>query len=79
MVDVLDAARAPVNWDLIDNFRFTNPEHKELLVKNKYIVVGNSGYRKEKYVFSVPMYRHLDLFVNGTKKTQNFHNKFFRF
>lgn len=65
VLDIFAASQAPVNFDVIENFSFKDTASRELLKKNKNILVGNAGTPGSKYVENTALYRYLDLFVNG--------------
>lgn len=65
MLKVMEAIHAPINFDIIDNFCFDTPEHRERLKKNQCIMVGNVGETGSRYIENTKLYKSLDLFVNG--------------
>jgi len=62
-VKVLQAAKSPVEFDVIEDFSMDNSEHLELLKKNKNILCGNVGRPGSNYVENKPLYKYLDLYV----------------
>jgi hypothetical protein len=40
VIDVFEAYNVPINFDLIDNFTFEDVSRRELLKKNKCILLG---------------------------------------
>jgi isocitrate/isopropylmalate dehydrogenase len=65
MLNVIEAVHAPINFDIIDNFCFSNAEHKEKIKKNQTIMVGNLGESNARYIENTKFYKWLDLYVNG--------------
>ena len=65
VIQVLEAANCPLEFDIIDNFSMDNPEHKKLLKKNQNILIGNVGSPGSKYVENRPLYKFLDLNIKG--------------
>lgn len=63
MLKVMDAARAPVNFDIIDNFSFDNKLHRQLIKKNQMVLVGNIGEQGSKYIENTDFYKYLDLYA----------------
>lgn len=68
-MDVVEASNAPINFDVIDNFDFEDPEIRSQLKKNETILVGNIGNEggTSDQVENVALYKYLDLFVKGKK------------
>ena len=66
MLKVMDAIKAPLNFDIIDNFSFEKTAHKDLIKKNPCVMVGNLGEEGLRYIENTRFYRWLDLFVNGS-------------
>lgn len=62
---VLDAMRAPITFETIENFSFDNPEHRERLKKNPSILCANLGEPNHRYIENTKFYKWLDLYVNG--------------
>jgi hypothetical protein len=67
MLKVMDAIHAPINFDIIDNFVFDNPQHRDLIKKNACILTGNLGEAGSRYVENTKFYKFLDLYVNGSR------------
>lgn len=65
MMEVVEASHAPVKFDVIENFSFSNPEHKDRIKKNQSIIVGNLGESNARYIENTKFYKWLDLYVNG--------------
>lgn len=63
---VFEAAKAPVSFDVIENFSMDNPEHCIQLKKNKNILIGNVGRKGSHYVENKQLYKFLELYVKGT-------------
>lgn len=65
-MDVFEAANVPIAFDVIENFTFKDEQQrtKNLLKKNKNLIVGNVGNLGSKFVENTDFYKHLDLFVN---------------
>jgi hypothetical protein len=69
VVNVFAAAEAPVNWNLIENFEFSNQQCRDKLKNNEYLLVGNLIKDETKdYIYKTPFYKHLDLFVSRNPK-----------
>lgn len=66
MLEVLKAANAPLQYDLITNFSFDNEECRQQVLKNPYLLVGNLGSPGSKYVENMRFYKALDLSVHMT-------------
>jgi len=64
-MDVFQAANAPVNFQVIPNFSFNDPECRRKLKNNRHILIGNVGNPGNKFVENTPLYKYLDLFVNS--------------
>lgn len=66
VIECLDAAEVPLNYDIITHFDMANGEHKELLKKNKFILLGNLGQKGSRYVEHLDFYKYLNLFARVT-------------
>ncbi len=64
-MDIVKASHAPIHFDIIDNFNFDDPSHKERLFKNPYILEGNLGQTNWKFVENPKLYKALDLTIHG--------------
>jgi hypothetical protein len=62
---VLQAANAPLTYDVIENFTMEDESCKAALEKNRYILIGNVGKPGSRYVENTPLYSHLDLYARG--------------
>ena len=64
---MFNAYNVPITFDVIDDFTFENISQRELLKKNKCILLGvmvpEKGV-KAKYNDNHKFYKHLDLFAN---------------
>ena len=58
---VFEAAKVPVEFDVIDNFNLLNANHKERLKKNSYILMGNTANMGSMKIEHLEFYRFLDL------------------
>lgn len=66
VMQCFDAAEIPLNFDVISHFDFVNNNHKELLKKNKYILLGNLGQKGSRYIEHLDFYKYLNLFARVT-------------
>ena len=66
VMKVFDVAEIPLNFDVINNFDFNNEEHKHILKKNQFILLGNLGQKGSRYVEHLDFYKYLDLFARVT-------------
>lgn len=64
LLKVMDAIKAPINFEIIENFTFDNPKHREQVKKNQCILVGNLGETGGRYIENTKFYKYLDLYVN---------------
>lgn len=69
VVEVFRAANIPINFDILRDFTFEDLKHRDILEKNKCILLGvmvpEKGV-KAKYNDNHKFYKHLDLFANVT-------------
>ena len=66
VIKCFNAAEIPLNFDVISHFDFVNNKHKELLKKNKYILLGNLGQKGSRYIEHLDFYKYLNLFARVT-------------
>lgn len=66
VIECLDAAEVPLNYDILTHFNMANGEHKQLLKKNKFILLGNLGQKGSRYVEHLDFYKYLNLFARVT-------------
>ena len=71
MIEVVEAIKSPIHFDIIENFSFDNPEHREKVKKNKALVVGNLGESGNRYIENTKFYKWLDLYVNGRLRSSS--------
>lgn len=65
VLKVLEASQAPLKFDIIENFRFDDPDHKEKMLKNNSLLVGNLGKPGSKYVENTKFNKDLDLGIHS--------------
>ena len=58
---VFRAAKIPIHFDILEDFDFKRPDHKEALKKNKYLLMGNTGRKGSMTLEHTEFYRFLDL------------------
>jgi isocitrate dehydrogenase (NAD+) len=66
VMKIFDVAEVPLNFDVINNFDFNNEDHKKILKKNKFILLGNLGQKGSRYVEHLDFYKYLDLYARVT-------------
>ena len=64
-MDVFAAVHAPVNFDVIENFKFSNPNCRRKLKNNPFIMIGNVGEEGNPFIENTPFYKYLDLYANS--------------
>jgi len=58
---VFQVAKVPVEFDILEEFDFKNENHKILLKKNKYLIMGNTARKGSMNVEHLEFYKFLDL------------------
>jgi len=66
VMEVLKAAKVPMQFDIINDFSFDNEECRQKITKNPYLLVGNLGHAGSKYVENIKFYKALELSVHMT-------------
>lgn len=66
VMKIFDVAEVPLTFDVINNFDFNTEEHKKVLKKNKFILLGNLGQKGSRYVEHLDFYKYLDLYARVT-------------
>ena len=66
----MEAIKAPIKFETIENFNLEDPECLAAVKKNKYLLIGNLGSPGATHVENRALYKELKLYAKSKPKIQ---------